>query len=206
MGEEMNKSIWSKGYWKGAAKRFSSVRMLAVCAMLLALRIAVGSVFIPLGDSSLRIYFTFFIIALGASVYGPLMAVVAGCAADLLSFAIAPSGPFFPGYTLSSMLGGLIYGLFLYRRDLSVVRVFLCKLTINVLVNMLLGSLWNSVMMGKAFYYYLAKSVVKNLVLLPLETALMVLIFRLMNPLLIHLRLIPENSSRHIPFLTKKNK
>ena len=150
-----------------------------------------GSVFIPLGDSSLRIYFTFFIIALGASVYGPLMAVVAGCAADLLSFAIAPSGPFFPGYTLSSMLGGLIYGLFLYRRDLSVVRVFLCKLTINVLVNMLLGSLWNSMMMGKAFYYYLAKSVVKNLVLLPLETALMVLIFRLMNPLLIHLRLIP---------------
>ena len=115
MGEEMNKSIWSKDYWKGAAKRFSSVRMLAVCAMLLALRIAVGSVFIPLGDSSLRIYFTFFIIALGASVYGPLMAVVAGCAADLLSFAIAPSGPFFPGYTLSSMLGGLIYGLFLYR-------------------------------------------------------------------------------------------
>ena len=112
MGEEMNKSIWSKDYWKGAAKRFSSVRMLAVCAMLLALRIAVGSVFIPLGDSSLRIYFTFFIIALGASVYGPLMAVVAGCAADLLSFAIAPSGPFFPGYTLSSMLGGLIYGLF----------------------------------------------------------------------------------------------
>ena len=167
MGEEMNKSIWSKDYWKGAAKRFSSVRMLAVCAMLLALRIAVGSVFIPLGDSSLRIYFTFFIIALGASVYGPLMAVVAGCAADLLSFAIAPSGPFF---------------------------------------NMLLGSLWNSMMMGKAFYYYLAKSVVKNLVLLPLETALMVLIFRLMNPLLIHLRLIPENSSRHIPFLTKKNK
>ena len=55
MGEEMNKSIWSKDYWKGAAKRFSSVRMLAVCAMLLALRIAVGSVFIPLGDSSLRI-------------------------------------------------------------------------------------------------------------------------------------------------------
>ena len=40
MGEEMNKSIWSKDYWKGAAKRFSSVRMLAVCAMLLALRIA----------------------------------------------------------------------------------------------------------------------------------------------------------------------
>ena len=111
MGEEMNKSIWSKDYWKGAAKQGSAVRMLAVCAMLLALRIAVGSVFIPLGDSSLRIYFTFFIIALGASVYGPLMAVVAGCAADLLSFAIAPSGPFFPGYTLSSMLGGLIYGL-----------------------------------------------------------------------------------------------
>ena len=85
MGEEMNKSIWSKDYWKGAAKRFSSVRMLAVCAMLLALRIAVGSVFIPLGDSSLRIYFTFFIIALGASVYGPLMAVVAGCAAAAAS-------------------------------------------------------------------------------------------------------------------------
>ena len=93
-----------RDYWKAAAGSFKSVRMLAVCAMFIALRIAIGAVFIPVGEN-LRVYFTYAVTALGASIYGPLMALAEGFISDILGYFIAPSGGFFPGYTLSAMLG-----------------------------------------------------------------------------------------------------
>lgn len=195
----LSKSPLTRAYWAGAARQFSSVRTLAVCAMFVAMRVAVGSLFIPVSDN-LRIYFSFFVTALGASIYGPLMALADGFVSDLLGIMLFPSGAFFPGYTLNSMLGSLIYALFFYRQNLSVTRVFLAKLTVNVLVNILLGSLWSAILSGKGFYYYAAKSVLKNLALLPVETLIMVLVFRAVNPLLGRLKLIPQACVGRIPF------
>lgn len=200
--EKISSSLFSKGYWQGAARQFSSVRMIAIAAMFIALRIALSSVFIPITpSSSLRVYFTFFVTALGSTIYGPLMALAEGFISDILGYFIHPSGAFFPGYTLSAMCGSLIYALFFYRQKLSVVRIFLCKLVINVGVNIVLGSLWNSIVLGKGFYYYLAKSVIKNLVMLPIETLMLVIVFGTLYPLLVRLRLVPKQPTRHIPFL-----
>lgn len=192
----MSKS--NRDYWKDAAKNFGSVRMLAVCAMFVALRCAVGAVFIPV-DENLRIYFTYAVAALGASIYGPLMALAEGCISDLLGFLIAPSGGFFPGYTLSAMLGSVTYALFFYRQRMSVLRIFLCRLTVNLVVNVVIGSVWSAVLYGKGYYYYLAKSVVKNLLLLPVETLVMAVVFRTMNPLLERMKLIPAQGGKGIP-------
>lgn len=201
--ERVASSLFARAYWVSAARQFSSVRTLAVCAMFVALRVAVGSLFIPVADN-LRIYFTFFVTALGASIYGPLVALAEGFISDMLGILLFPSGAFFPGYTLNAMLGSLIYALFFYRQDLSVVRIFLAKLTVNVLVNILLGSLWSAILSGKGFYYFAAKSVIKNIVLLPVETLLMVLVFRAMNPLLSRLKLIPTACTGHIPFWARR--
>ena len=176
------------------------MRFLAVCAMFIALRVVLSSVFIPVGEN-LRIYFTFFLASLGASVYGPLMALAEGFLSDIIGYILFPSGAFFPGYTLSAMLGSFLYALFFYRQEITVVRVFLCKLTVNVLINICLGSLWSAMLYGKGYLYYLAKSVVKNLLLLPLETTVMVVIFRTMRPLLIRLRLIPKSTKTKIPLI-----
>lgn len=203
--EKIPSSLFSGDYWRGAARQFSSVRMLAIAAMFIALRIALSSVFIPV-TPSLRVYFTFFVTALGSTIYGPLMALAEGFVSDILGYFIHPSGAFFPGYTLSAMCGSLIYALFFYRQKLSVVRMFLCKLTINVGVNIVLGSLWNAMIFGKGFYYYLAKSVVKNLVMLPLETLMLVIVFGTLYPLLVRLRLVPKQPTRHIPFLAASEK
>ena len=155
-----------RDYWKAAAGSFKSVRMLAVCAMFIALRIAIGAVFIPVGEN-LRVYFTYAVTALGASIYGPLMALAEGFISDILGYFIAPSGGFFPGYTLSAMLGSVTYALFFYRQRPSVLRIFLCRLAVNLVINVLIGSIWSAMLMGKGYYYYLTKSVVKNLLLLP---------------------------------------
>ena len=157
--------------------------------------------FIPVG-TNLRVYFTFLVASLGASVYGPVMAVLVGAASDLLGYMIHPSGAFFPGYTLSAMLGGLIYGLLLYRHRITILRLLAARGIINYAVNVLLGSLWSAVLYSKGYYYYFSASIVKNTILLPFEVIAMAALFRLLLPQLVRLRAVPPipEGKRVVPF------
>ena len=183
-----------KDYWREAAAQFGSVRMLAVCAMFIALRVAIGALFIPVGEN-LRIYFTYAVTALGASIYGPFMALAEGFVSDILGYFIAPSGGFFPGYTLSAMLGSVTYALFFYQQRQSIWRIFFCRMTVNIVVNILIGSVWSAVLYGKGYIYYVSKSIVKNIVLLPVEALVMYIIFRTVNPLLKRMKFIPAEQA-----------
>ena len=89
-----------------------SVRGNAACPIL-----AIAALCMALKWPSLRsgfrwptisIYFTYLITAAQCAVCGPVVGVLCGGIGDLIEFAIHPNGPFFPGYTLSSMAGALI--------------------------------------------------------------------------------------------------
>ena len=180
---------WS--YWRTAALELKDLRMLTLAAVVVALRVVLSGLYIPLGDN-LHIFFSFFINGLGSAVYGPLMGLLSGFAADVLGYVIHPTGPFFFGYVLSTMLGSFFYGFFLYRARFTVLRVVLAKLSVNLLVNVGLGSLWSAILYGKGYYYYLAKGLVKNLGLLPVEAALLFLFLKAAAPFCVRMGLIPK--------------
>ena len=207
MSEQMQQqgflSPFSPAYWRSAAAQIKKPRMLTLTALFVALRIVVGMVPIPLGDN-LHIFFTFFVNALGSAIYGPLLGLISGFSADLLGFILQPTGPFFPGYLLSSMLGSFFYGLFFYRARINGVRVLLAKLVVNLGVNVGLGALWSALLYGKGYLYTVTASILKNVVLLPLETAVMVLVFRAVHPLLTRLALIPAQARSAIPWIARK--
>ena len=84
------------------------------------------------------------------------------------------------------------YALFFYRARITGLRILLAKLTVNVGVNIALGALWSSMLYGKGYYYYLVKSTIKNIGLLPVETILLFLFFKAALPAAIHGGLLPE--------------
>ena len=49
---------WQPSFWKAAAQEFRSPRTLVIAALLSAISIAMGSLFIPVTES-LRVYFSF---------------------------------------------------------------------------------------------------------------------------------------------------
>ena len=63
--------------------------------------------------------------ALCALGCGTVMGLLFGCVEDILGFILQPTGDFFPGYTLSTMAGVLVYALCFYRARITVLRIVL---------------------------------------------------------------------------------
>lgn len=70
------------------------------------------------------------------------------------------------------MVGGVLYGCFLYKRPISFWRVLAAELTVSIICNMLLGTLWLSMLYGKAFMALLPMRVFKNIMMWPVNSIL----------------------------------
>ena len=160
---------WQPSFWKAAAQEFRSPRTLVIAALLSAISIAMGSLFIPVTES-LRVYFSFLPRALLAAICGPLVGLAAGAVIDLTEFFLFPTGfSFFPGYTLNTMLGLFFYGLFLYRKPITIPRVTLCVLTESLLCSVLLQTYWLTMLMNKAYLVLLPTRLGQNLLVAPVS-------------------------------------
>lgn len=180
---------FSLNYWQSAAKEVKVLRKLSLCALLIALQVVISSLFIPVGEN-LRIYGTFFVVALNSCLCGPVMALISGFIADNISYLIHPVGAYFFGYTLSSMAGAFIYALFLYRTRITFVRLALSKILVNLLINVFLGSVWTTLLYTKGFWFYVSASLMKNLILLPFEVIILYWVFKALVPFLYRSKLI----------------
>lgn len=186
-------SVCSAAYWRAAAAELHHLRSLSFAALIVALSVVISTFFIPVADN-LRIYFKFLATAVGGAVYGPVVAVLVGAASDTLGVFLHPSGSYFPGYLLSEVLGNVIFALFLYRKQISVLRLMLARGLIDFGVNVALGSLWSAMLYGKGYVYYLTASLLKNALLWLPEAALLTLLFSVLLPVLARLRVVPPQT------------
>ena len=166
-------SVFSAAYWRAARAEFRNVRVLAFSGLVCAMAIVLESIPIFLLGPTLKIYFSFLVVSLGCMCYGPLVGIMAGGVIDSVGFLLSSFGePYFPGYLITSMLSGLIYGVMLYRRKPTLPRIILTRLIINYGSNVLLGSVWKAMLYGKGYLYYMTSGAVKNTIMLPIEVFL----------------------------------
>lgn len=150
---------------------FKHVRTITVCAMFMAISVVLGYFtlvigdYIKLGFSSISNQFVYYL-------FGPVVGGVFGGVLDILKYLIRPTGPFFPGLTLSPVMAGIIYGMFFYKRSLTFRRVLAAELTAAVVCNMIITTLCLSVMYGKGFMVLLPMRAFKNLVMWPINSML----------------------------------
>lgn len=189
---------FSAGYWRQAAGEVKRLRTLVLAAIIIAIRVALKEVFIPVGED-LSIYIGFIFTAVGGSVYGPIMALLVGTATDLLGFLAAPKGAFNPLFTLVEVLATFLYAVCFYRQKITFGRVLLSKTLVNVLANIVLQSFVMSLSYGKAMYVYVIPRVLKNAVMLPFEVLILVLVFgALLRPMVSMRMLSPQQSALHM--------
>ena len=121
-------------------KKAVTLQQLTVSALLIALDVVFTRV-LAINTPLMKIGLGFAAVALSAMLYGPLWAALTAALGDLIGALLFPTGAYFPGFTLTAALTGLLFGLFLYRREKSWLRAFLAALTNSLFVTLVLNTL-----------------------------------------------------------------
>lgn len=154
-----------------SAREFRFVSTLTTVAMFAALAAVLGYYSQQL-TPFLKIGLTTIPGQMVCYLFGPVVGGCFGGAVDLLNYMLKPTGPFFPGFTLTAVLQNVLFGIFLYRKPMTLKRVFLANLAVTISCYVLLDTLWLDMMYGKGFIAILPARIVKNLVTWPLYSAL----------------------------------
>ena len=188
----------SPAYWHEANLAMKCLKLLVFAALMIAVTRALSLIpGIPIWHTKLT--WGFLARSVCALVCGPVLGLVFGFVEDILGFILQPTGDFFPGYTLTTMLGVLTYALFLYRAPLRVWRIFCAKLLTNV-QNVVLGALWMAILNSngrfslETWYASASLSAAKNLIMLPVQTVLLVVLLRALQPALQRTGMLPRQA------------
>jgi ECF transporter S component (folate family) len=157
---------------KESSAHLKKTSSLTNLALFVALNIIIGTLFIEL-SSTLRIGFSFIVVGACALFYGPVATGCVGMIADIIKYIIRPSGPFFIGFTLNEFIGGFLTGLILYKKPITIKRVFFARLVVIFTVNLVLTPIWLSILYGKGIMVYVSARIIKNIILLPIETIIL---------------------------------
>lgn len=157
--------------FRDSSKELKKIQSVTICAMMLALRVVLGyfsNITLSI-TPDIKIGFNFLPVAIVAILCGPVCCMIVGALGDVLSFLIAPMGFYFPGWTVSGLLVGLLYGIFLYKSKHLLLDIIVCEILIGLLIEIALGSLWLLIQYEKAFFIMAGVRGIKTLVAIPIE-------------------------------------
>lgn len=168
-----------------------NTKTLVQAAILVAISIVltrVGSIMII---PTLRLGFGETPLIMSGFLFGPVIGGLSGLVADLIGFVINPQGPYHPGFTFSSIMWGVIAGLFAmyYRKNMKEKEVFTpLRVTITVAVAMVVISLglntfWLSRLYGKGFIAMIPGRILNLLVSTPIQSYILTILLKHVRPM-----------------------
>ena len=167
-------------------RALQKTRTLTTAGLLLDIQIVLGSYGTIEVTDSLKISLAHLAIAPTAAFFGPVVASMQGALSDIIGYLLKPTGPYFPGFTLATLLLGLIYGVSLYKTKHTLPRIIATRVIVMILVNLLLNTVCLVILYGPSRLATLPVRVFKNLIQLPVDCILLYsmckLIRRLPNP------------------------
>ena len=207
------KTPLSKAYWRDAAAELRDTKMLVVTALMIALRVALKPLAIPLGPQ-LSIQTAMLATALGAMIFGPVVAIPAAMISDTVGFMIYPTGDYFLPFMLTEIASTMIYAIFLYRAEkVTPIRVMLSRFCICFFVNVILQQFiyawWYSYIGNpeqareQILGIMTLSRILKNLCMFPIESVVLTLFLRFLMPVTKRARLT-YGSDSDMKFNTKQ--
>lgn len=154
------------------------IHILVYMSLLISMYAVLAHVVPVVKIDTLQISFGFVPLAFGSMLLGPLIGGVIGALGDIVGMIIAPKGVYFPGFTLDVFLAGMIYGLFLYKKPKTILRISLAVLCVTVFVNIGLNTYWLTILLGKGYLALLPARIIKNAAMLPVQVSMLYMMWK----------------------------
>lgn len=126
--------------FKESAAELKNVRCLTVTGIMVAVFILLDMCSIRVGDF-IKVNFNFTAIAVVGMLFGPVPAVLASIAGDLIGCILSGQAPIIP-LSLTSMLEGLLYGALLYKK--SGLKLVIFSITARVIDSAVICLIFNT--------------------------------------------------------------
>lgn len=181
-----------------------SAEKVAYIALLVALQIVLGNlVQIPLVSKQFNL--GFLPVAVAGAMFGAPAAMIVGGLGDFFGAHLFPAGAYFFGFTLSYVLVGLIYGLALYKKGLTLSRIVLAVVGASIL-NLFLNSYWlNMIIPTKTYWVWVGLRWWTYLIEIPLNVTILYFMVRCLGKLkLPAFAALARNSSPSAPDTDKQ--
>lgn len=156
-----------------------NTKVLVLMGLFVALSIVFTRIFqlniSPFNRATLQFIPTIF----SSMVLGPWLSGIIGAVSDVVGYFLFPTGgAFFPGFTFSALLSGLIYGFFLYNKPKTLLRIILAVLVVSIIVDLGLNTLWLSILYNKAGITFFFPRAIKTAIMFPIQVVLMQLLWK----------------------------
>lgn len=165
----------------------SKNKKIILTAVLLAVQIILSR-FLSVKTPILKISFAFIPSMLCAIWLGDKWTVLLNVLGDIIGATLFPTGAFFIGYTISTAISGLIYGLLLYKKEDNsytdkqfIIRLIISVILVTCISNIGLNTLWISITTGKAFIVLLGTRIVKELIMIPIQILVIIFIEKMLR-------------------------
>lgn len=162
-----------KKIYSDSLKELVVTKNLVLCGLMAALAVTLGMVASIDVGPYIRIGFSGLPNRVVEYLFGPVAGCFFGGALDVLKYVLKPTGPFFFGFTFNAMLAGVIYGTILYRKPVTIKRILAAEFLVKLIVNCILNTLWISMLYGKGFVAILPLRLLKNAIMLPIDSAIL---------------------------------
>lgn len=132
---------------------------------------------IPL-TPTLIIKFGFLPLSFMSMLIGPLFSGIGAALGDVIGAMSFPQGPFFFGFTVSAFVTGIIYGLILYKKPKTILRILAAVACVTLLVDFGLNTYWLTLLYGDGFFVLLPGRIIKGLAMVPVQVAVIYTVWR----------------------------
>ncbi len=149
--------------------KLSSTKTLVTIGLLIALQIVLSR-FLSINAWNIKFGFGFVPVAMAAIFYGPIGGALVGGVADILGAILFPSGPFFPGFTLTSILMGIVLGVFLQKKQ-TTFRILSAVIINQIVFSLGLNSFWLCVLYHSSFKAVFLPRIIQIIAVIPVEIA-----------------------------------
>lgn len=152
----------------------NTVRKIVYAGIFIALNIILTRIFsysVRIGSVvGVRLSLSQVPLVLSGIILGPLYGGFCGALSDLVGFPINSQGAYFPGFTISAALMGIVPGLVgkLIRDRWNLISLSITIIITTVLTSTILNSLWVYILSGSAAIVLLPPRIVANIIMIPI--------------------------------------
>ncbi len=151
-------------------KQWLNTSMIVMFGILTALEVILARL-CSINVWNLKFGLAFLPVVIAATMFGPLAGALVGALGDFIGAILFPIGAYFPGFTLTAFLTGLVYGLFL-KKSQNIPRIICAVLVDQLLLSFLLNTFWLSVWYSTPFLALLPVRLIQTAIMIPVQILL----------------------------------